>query len=158
MKVVVCGIGNTERGDDAFGPLVVERLREGETLRKIDCGLYPENYLNRMVTPLPDLVLFLDTIGPDEERCVLLRNEEIASRSPLSVSAHNLSLTAMYELLKESGVKDVLFIGVPVRSYSKISARVKVLADRIISALNNIDKTSGFDIIKMYAVLSEQLR
>ena len=158
MRIVVCGIGNLERGDDAFGPFIIQRLHEGEVLRKVDCGLYPENYLNTIVSLSPDLVLFLDTIGQDEKSSVLLRNEEIVGRVPLSVSSHSLSLTAMYEFLKESGVKEVLFIGVPVQSYSQISAGVRAVADRLISALNNVDNVAEFDIMKMYDVLSEQLR
>lgn len=158
MRIVVCGIGNAERGDDAFGPFVIERLQEGEVLRKMDCGLYPENYLNRVISLLPDLVVFLDTISPAEKSCVLLRNEEIASRSPLSVSAHNLSLAAICEFLTNSGVKDVFFIGVPLQSYSQISVGVRAIADRVISVLNNIDKMHEFDIMRMYEVLSDQLR
>jgi len=158
MRIVVCGVGNVERGDDAFGPSVIEHLYEGETLRKIDSGLFPENYLNKIVSLLPDLVIFLDTVGREEMRSVILRNEEIASRSALSVSTHNLSFTAMYEFLKDSGVKDVFFIGVPVLSYAHYSAGVRAIADRIVAVLNNIDNMRGFDIIEIYEVLSEQLR
>jgi len=158
MRIVVCGVGNVERGDDAFGPSVIEHLHEGETLRKIDCGLFPENYLNKIVSLLPDLVIFLDTIGREEMKSMILMNEEIAGRSALSVSTHNLSFTAIHEFLKNSGVKDVFFIGVPVHSYAHYSAGVRAIADRIVAILNNIDSMRGFDIIKMYELLSEQLR
>ncbi|UCD20332.1 MAG: hydrogenase maturation protease [candidate division WOR-3 bacterium] len=158
MRVVACGIGNIERGDDAFGPLIIEGLHEGDTLSKIDCGIHPENYLNVIVALSPDIVLFLDSIRQGEKESVLLRNDEIVSNAPLSVSGHCLSLTAMYEFLKESGVKDVLFLGVPVRSYSRISPGVRAVADRLISALNNVDNMHGLDIMRMYEVLSEQLR
>lgn len=158
MRIVVCGVGNIERGDDAFGPSVIERSHEGKTLRKIDCGLFPENYLNKIVSLLPDLVIFLDTIGRGEKRNVILRNEEIAGRSAVSVSTHNLSFAAMYEFLRDGGVKDVFFIGVPVHSYAHYSAGVRAIADRIVTVLNNIDNMPGVDIMKMYDVLSEQLR
>ncbi len=158
MRIVACGVGNIERGDDAFGPFIIEGLHEGDTLRKIDCGIHPENYLNVIVSLSPDIVLFFDTIRQCERESVLLRNEEIARKSPPSVSGHCLSLTAMYEFLKESGVKDILFLGVPVRSYSEISPEVRAVADRLISVLNKVDNMHGLDIMRMYEVLSEQLR
>ncbi|UCF70960.1 MAG: hydrogenase maturation protease [candidate division WOR-3 bacterium] len=158
MRVVACGIGNIERGDDAFGPFIIDGLHEGDTLRKIDCGIHPENYLNVIVSHSPDIVLFFDTIRQGEKESVLLRNDEIARKAPPSVSGHCLSLAAMYEFLRENGVKDILFLGVPVQSYSQISPGVRAVADRLISALNNVDNMHGLDIIKMYEVLSEQLR
>ncbi|MBE0431960.1 hydrogenase maturation protease [candidate division WOR-3 bacterium] len=158
MRVVVCGIGNVERGDDMFGPFVVARLNEGERLKKIDCGLYPENYLNEIVSLAPDMVIFLDTVRGPDKTSVLLKNDEILGRSFLSVSTHNLSLAALYGFLKGSGVKEVCFVGVPVRSYAEFSPPVRTVAERLITLLNDIDKMNDFDIIKIYEALSEQLR
>jgi hydrogenase maturation protease len=158
MRIVVCGIGNVERGDDMFGPFVIAHVREGETLRKIDCGLYPENYLNEIVAHKPDTVVFLDAVRGPGNTSVLLKNDEILEQSSLSVSTHNLPFTALYEFLRGSGVNEIWFAGVPAYSYTELSPSVRAAAERIITLLNNIDKTGGIDIMRMYEALSERLR
>lgn len=158
MHIVVCGIGNAERGDDAFGPYIVGCLQECEMLEKIDCGLHTENYLNRIVSSAPDVVIFLDTIDRKSQGCILLRNEEIVELSTLSVSTHSLSMGAIYEFLRNGGVQNVFFLGIPAISYERMTARVKDTADRIIGVLNNIDTSQGVGIIEVYEALSEQIR
>jgi hydrogenase maturation protease len=158
MRIIVCGIGSAERGDDAFGHYVVENLQESNMLKKLDCGLYPENYLNRIVKFSPDLVILLDTIDREMRECLLLRNEQIMRLSPVSISTHNLSLGAMCEFLIDGGVKDIFFLGVPVLSYDNLTSRVKEIADRIIRILNNIDSSRLICIIDIYDALSEQIR
>jgi len=158
MHIVVCGIGNAERGDDAFGSYIVGHLQECEMLEKIDCGLHPENYLNRIVSSAPDLVIFFDTIDRKAQDCVLMRNEEITKLSTVSVSTHSLSMGAMYEFLSNSGLQNVFFLGIPVISYDRMTARVKDTADRIIGVLNNIDTSPCAGIIDVYEALSEQIR
>lgn len=158
MRIVVCGIGNAERGDDAFGPYIVERLQESKMLEKIDCGLHPENYLNRIVSSTPDVIIFLDTIDRKSPNCILLRNEEVSELSAVSVSTHSLSIGAMYEFLRGGGVQNVFFLGIPAISYETMTARVKDIADRVIGVLNNVDSSHRVGIIDIYEALSEQIR
>ena len=158
MRVVICGIGNKERGDDAFGPYIVEHVRESERIKKIDCGLHPENYVHKVIDWVPELVIFFDTIASGRPEPILLKDDEIFEMSPVSVSTHALSLGAMCELLRENGVASIFFFGVPAISYTHYSPQVKDAADRVISALNDIDKTERFSIMSLYEALSEQIR
>ena len=158
MRVVICGIGNKERGDDAFGPYIVEGVRESERIKKMDCGMHPENYVHRVVEPVPELVIFFDTIASGQPGPVLLKDDEIHEMSPISVSTHSLSLGAMYELLRESGVASVFFFGVPAISYTHYTSQTRNTADRVISALNDIDKSGRISIMSLYEALSEQIR
>ncbi|MGD8978972.1 MAG: hydrogenase maturation protease [candidate division WOR-3 bacterium] len=158
MRVVVFGIGNKERGDDAFGPYIVDQVRESEWIKKIDCGMHPENYVQKAIDGVPELVIIFDTVAGSQSEPVLLKDDEIVEMSPVSVSTHNLSLGAMYELMRESGVASVFFFGVPAVSYTHLSSQVKNTADRVISVLNDIDKTRRFSIMSLYDALSEQLR
>jgi hydrogenase maturation protease len=127
-------------------------------VEKVDCGLYPENYLNKMCAMSPDLVIFLDAMKGGEADTVLLRNEEIIEQSTLSVTTHNLPFSAVVQYLRENGVPEVFFLGVQVVSYKILSARVKDIAERVIAVLNTIDKKQGFSIIRLYEVLSEKIR
>jgi hydrogenase 3 maturation protease len=156
--VAICGIGSKDRGDDAFGPYIVDHVRESERVRKIDCGLYPENYVNKILELSPELVIFFDTVAQEEGKPVMLKDDEIADKMPISVSTHNLSFGAIYELLKENGVENIFFFGVPALSYAQYSSEIKEIADRVISVINDIDKTMGFSIMSFYEALSEQIR
>lgn len=158
MRIVVCGIGSRDRGDDGFGPYVIDHLKSSAVMEKIDCELYPENYLNKICSMSPDLVILLDAMRGVEAEAVLLRNEEIFQQSPLSVTTHNLPFSAVVQFLQEHGVPDVFFLGVQAISYERLSSRVKEIAMHIIAVLNTIDKEQGFDIIQLYEMLSEQLR
>jgi len=158
MRVVACGIGSSERGDDAFGPYIIEHIRENQWMKKIDCGLYPENYLVRILDAEPELVIFFDTVAGADGKALVLRDSEIFDRSPVSVSSHNLSLGAIFEMLKSGGVENIIFVGAPAFSYTQYSPEVKALADRVISGLNDIDKSGRFSIMNLYEVLSEQIR
>jgi hydrogenase maturation protease len=158
MRIVVCGIGSRDRGDDGFGPYIIDHLKDSGVVEKMDCELYPENYLNIIRSMSPDLVIFLDAMSGGEGEAVLLRNEEIIEKSPLSVTTHNLPFSAVVQFLRENGVPDIFFLGVQAASYERLSGRVKDIADRIIVVLNTIDKEQGFDIIRLYEALSEQLR
>ena len=59
-KTVIVGIGNSLRGDDGFGPALVQRLQGRVRPVCIDAGVAPENYLGRIVKEQPDTVLLVD--------------------------------------------------------------------------------------------------
>lgn len=158
MRIVVCGIGSRERGDDGFGPYIIDHLKDSDVVEKVDCELYPENYLNKICAMSPDLVIYLDAVSGGQAETVLLRNEEIIEKSPLSVTTHNLPFSAVVQFLRENGVPEVFFLGVQAVSYERLSARVKDIAERVVAVLNTIDKKQDFSIIRLYEVLSEKIR
>ncbi len=127
-------------------------------LKKIDCGSWPENYLNDIISFSPDLVIFFDTVRVPGRSTVLLRNDEILNESTLSVSTHNLPLSAVYAFLKGNGVKNVIFAGVAARSYAEFTGETKKIAENLAAALNAIDNSGHFDIMEIYETLSERLR
>ena len=64
-RIVICGIGNDIRGDDAFGVIVAERLKgmiEDPNVLIINCGEVPENYTGKIKDFEPDLVVFVDAV------------------------------------------------------------------------------------------------
>ena len=59
-KTVIVGMGNPLRGDDGFGPALIERLRGKVSATCIDAGIAPENYVGRIVKETPDTILLVD--------------------------------------------------------------------------------------------------
>jgi hydrogenase 3 maturation protease len=59
-RVVIVGVGNRDRGDDAFGPLVIDALQGRIDDVLIDAGVAPENHLHKIAALRPGVVLFVD--------------------------------------------------------------------------------------------------
>jgi len=64
--VVIIGVGNEMRGDDAFGPRVAAELSRAGSLEGVevlDGGVAPENIAERAVRTGPASALIVDTAG-----------------------------------------------------------------------------------------------
>jgi hydrogenase 3 maturation protease len=64
-RVLILGVGNRLRGDDAVGPLLVERLQGKVNVPVIDAGDVPENYLGPIEESGANLVLIIDATDFD---------------------------------------------------------------------------------------------
>ena len=61
-NVVVMGIGNLCRGDDAAGSMVAQKIDDAPGVRVIDAQDVPENYLRQVVGEGPDTVVLIDSV------------------------------------------------------------------------------------------------
>ncbi|MDD5566369.1 MAG: hydrogenase maturation protease [Candidatus Omnitrophica bacterium] len=59
---LIVGVGNVLRGDDAFGSLLAQRLTDKLTIKVMDTGSAPENYLGKIVKEGPRVVLLIDAV------------------------------------------------------------------------------------------------
>ncbi len=158
FKVLLCGLGNEGRGDDGFGPYVVKNIEETEKIKKLNCGLYPENYLNKIVASGADLVVFLDTVRNEKMVPMILKNDEIMKADALSVSTHALPFSAVYQFLQDGGIKNIIFLGVPALSYTDFTDRTRTVSQKILDALKLIDSKDNLDIIDIYEILSTTIK
>lgn len=75
------GIGNPLRGDDAFGPALIERLLQLDLPDTVllDAGTTPENYTGPIARESPDFVLIADIAHLEREpgSISMLKGEEI---------------------------------------------------------------------------------
>ena len=78
-KLVLVGVGNILRGDDGFGPALIAKIRAKTTVRCIDAGTTPENYVGRIAREKPDSVVIIDAAHLDTApgECRLLERDEI---------------------------------------------------------------------------------
>jgi len=61
-NIVVIGIGNPSRGDDAAGSCLAQRIRAARGLHVIDAQDVPENHLGQAAELRPDTVLLIDSV------------------------------------------------------------------------------------------------
>lgn len=110
-KVVIVGVGNILRGDDAFGPALIEKLKDNIKEVCIDAGSAPENYLGKIVKENPDTIIIVDVvhlglkIGEYE---ILKKNDIIKS----GFTTHDLSPVMFIEYLERQTEADIHMIAV----------------------------------------------
>jgi hydrogenase 3 maturation protease len=98
-KVLIIGVGNRLRGDDAFGPLAIDRLLESTTIPSnwilVDGGEVPENALGLVEKKKPSRILLIDACDwegiPGEVR--FFSSEEIIKLPLRTISTHGVPLS-----------------------------------------------------------------
>jgi hydrogenase 3 maturation protease len=143
-KIVFFGIGNTLRGDDALGPMLVEMLRDKINAVCINAEGSPENYLGKVIKETPDTLLIIDAVylnaGPGEYR--LLAPEEIEA---VVTSTHDIPLTMLIDYLKSEINVSIYVLGIEPQHLElgkavspKIKQTIDLLKEIIINAAEKI--------------------
>ncbi len=114
MRTVVCGIGNRMRGDDAAGPLVIDKLKKAVKTKDVlllDCGELPENLITRITKFKPDKLILIDSADLGEQPGAFreINQEEIKDHV---LSTHKMPLTMLVKFLNSKIKFDLIFIGI----------------------------------------------
>ena len=99
-RTAIVGIGNPLRGDDGFGPKLIETLKErGIKAHLFDCGTAPENYIFPILSTSCDTIILIDAadFGVSPGNIKVLNLDEITN---VSFSTHNPSPRLFVDLLK----------------------------------------------------------
>ncbi|MDD1725139.1 MAG: hydrogenase maturation protease [Methanospirillum sp.] len=109
-RIVVAGVGNRMRRDDAIGPVLLDAL-QGSLPHLIDAGTVPEEYTGVIKRCNPSVIVFLDALdlGTASGTIRILEPEEIAD---LRRSAHGLSLDLILQYLAGETGAEVFVIGI----------------------------------------------
>lgn len=110
--VVVVGIGNPLRGDDAVGSCVARRLAlERSPASIIDAQEVPESYLGRIVAACPDTVVLLDAvdIGGRPGDAAIIESDQIERYHP---TTHRVPLGLVMQYLRCETGADTFVIGI----------------------------------------------
>ena len=115
--VLVVGIGNTLRGDDGFGPRMIERLEGKVSARLLDVGEVPESYLGRVLEQKARTILVLDAadIGEAAGTATILEGDDLAG---CNVSTHQMPLELFFRFVRENSQADVFALGVQPKQIS----------------------------------------
>jgi hydrogenase 3 maturation protease len=132
-RVVILGIGNEARGDDGFGPFMVESLRGRVKAALFSCGTSLENYYNPIVKAKPDVIIIFDAVefnGPFGEIGIFGKDDIVKA----GFSTHTISPKFFMEFLERSVHADIMMVGVKPRSTEfgeGLSVEVKDAADML---------------------------
>jgi len=116
-KVVIVGIGNFLRGDDGFGPKLIEKIKNSAQVVCLDAGTAPENYTGKIIKENPDTILIVDAVHLDlspGEYDILKPSEIVKS----GFTTHDISPRMFLEYLEKETNANIYFLGVQPENVS----------------------------------------
>mgnify|MGYP001593157859 FL=1 len=115
-KVLLLGIGNSLRGDDGFGNALARDLEGKISLKVLEAGSAPENFLGIIIKEKPNTVLFVDAVdfgGEIAEMC-LWNLKKIKTKNLFFT--HNSSLSLIFNFLKENTQSNFYLLAIQPKS------------------------------------------
>ncbi len=116
-KVVIVGIGNILKGDDAFGPMLLDRLEGKVKATLINAGISPENYTGKIAKEKPDCILLVDAalLGKKPGEWEILKRDEIIKSG---FTTHDMSPAMFIDYMKERTGADIYLLGIQPQNIS----------------------------------------
>ncbi|OUJ18803.1 NiFe-hydrogenase maturation factor [Methanonatronarchaeum thermophilum] len=139
--ILVCGIGNDIKGDDAVGPYIISQVKETGWIKTLDCGKNPEAYIKNIVEINPDLLILIDStkFNGKPGDLIITQASEIEKKT---ISSHRMPIPVFNEILHERiNNLDIYLIGIQPKQIilgKEISKPVKTTAKTVIEIINNI--------------------
>ena len=140
QKAVIACIGNTLKGDDGAGPSLCQKLKGRTSVKLIDAGTVPENYIQPIISSAPDVLLIVDAIdlGAPPGTIRIFEPDQL-DRS--AFSTHTLSPRVFVEMICKATKCRPVFIGIQpgqVKLGEPISPEVKRAVGLLAEALAGI--------------------
>lgn len=146
-RLVIVGIGNELRGDDAVGCLIIRQLQRdlqhSENRLLIHAGAAPENIVGRIRQFAPDTLLFIDAVDmkavPTHTRLFDLSENFVEQ----AASTHTLSLKLIVDYLKSELNCRIFLLGIQPTSTafdtaisSSVQANANDISEYLVSILS----------------------
>jgi hydrogenase 3 maturation protease len=133
-KVLVLGIGNTLRNDDAAGSLLARRIKHKVSFEVIEAESAPENYLGKIISLRPDTVVIIDVadFGGRAGEIRILEAKEL--KNPPLFFTHNAAIPMSINYLQNSLPVDIIVIIIQPKDINfgeKLSPEVCLALDKL---------------------------
>lgn len=139
-KVVVMGIGNPCRGDDAAGSRVAQQICGMRGVHVIDAQDVPENYLCQVADQRPDTIVLIDAVVLDTApgSVALLDKQRTADYWP---STHRVPLSLLVDHLERTTQARIFLIAIqPGQTdfLQPMSAEVSSSVEGVVAMLKDV--------------------
>jgi hydrogenase maturation protease len=142
-RLVLIGVGNRDRGDDAVGPVVCDLVRE-DRLRDVSIAVFEGSAIDLATHwDVSDRVTIVDAAEPAGEPGRVLRVDGLAERlrSPGGVSTHSIDVGAAVELARALGrlPAELSIVGIEAASFgfgAPLTPEVQRAAGRVATAFS----------------------
>lgn len=134
-RIVIVGVGNIMRGDDALGPELIRRIDGCVDAVCIDAGTALENYSGKIIKVEPDTILIVDAVslGKTAGAWELLSKEDIIKSG---LTTHDISPKMFIEYLETRTKARIYMLGVQPKEL-EFSADI---SKEVLDALETIEK------------------
>jgi len=132
--VLFTGVGNVLRSDDGAGVYIVSSIREGTGIATLLAEASIENYISKINSLSPDILIIADCIDFNREPGYS-GIVPVSQIHEFTISSHNISLRRVSEFLK----MEVYVVGIQpadLRVGENLTPPVKTAADEIIAIIN----------------------
>ncbi len=138
--VVVMGIGNPCRGDDAAGGLVVAQIRDVSGVYAIDAQDVPENHWRQVANQRPDTIILIDSVNlySPPGSVAVLDKDRIAGYWP---TTHRIPVGVLMNYFQRETHAQVFMIGIqPCQTglMQSVSPEVQATVALVADALNRV--------------------
>jgi hydrogenase 3 maturation protease len=146
QKIVLLGIGNDMRGDDAVGSVLAQELSklldENGSVAVFDGKTVPENFTGAIKKEKPSHIIMLDAVEMNETtgNIKLVSKEEIAN---YSISTHAMPLSFLIKYLESTCPAEMILLGIQpgnMNLINKMTPEVEKSASDVLDVFNNILK------------------
>jgi len=139
-NIVIVGIGNSLRGDDALGCLFVQALKDNVKAVCIDAGSAPENYTGKIIKENPDTILIVDAVHLDlmPGEYDILKEEDIMRAG---FTTHDTSPKMFMDYLKNRSKANIYMLGIQPKSVSfgeNVSDEVKKTLEDLTNKMKGV--------------------
>lgn len=144
-QFLILGVGNRLRGDDAIGCLVIDELKNENGISVIDCGLAPENYIDKVISLKPKIVIIIDACNfkSNPGNFKLFSEKQIDKISQNLISTHILPLNLTVTMIKKQLPCKIHLLGVQPKQINfgeELSPKLKIAKDEIVQYLRDLIK------------------
>jgi hydrogenase 3 maturation protease len=144
-NVVVVGVGNPLRGDDAAGCLVARRLQGTPGVRVVEAEEVPESFVGDIAAAMPDVVALVDAVdlGAEPGAVAMLEREQVATYAP---TTHRMPLSLVMEVVQRRTGADVFLIAVQPLTLAfgaKVSPEVSATVEVLAAVLSELLRAPG---------------
>ena len=145
-KIVILGIGNELRGDDAIGSVLAQEMSklflEKESITIIDGKTVPENFTGTIKRETPSHIILLDAVEMNKTpgQIKLVKKDEIEN---YNISTHAMPLSFLIKYLESTSSAKIILLGIQPKEMdltNEISSEVQTSANYILKLFHAILK------------------
>jgi hydrogenase 3 maturation protease len=148
-KIVILGIGNEIKGDDALGPNIAWTLRElfekDDNVIVFDGGTVPENYTGLIRKEKPTHIILVDAVEmkKDPGYIRVVQKEEIAN---YNISTHAMPVSFLIKFMETTIGAEIILVGVQPKSMElargiskEVEESINIVVDTLFELINSKD-------------------
>lgn len=143
-KVVILGIGNEIKGDDAAGPLIARKIsaliNKNRNVVVFDGGTVPENYTGSIRKENPTHIILVDAVEMKKEPGYIrvVEKDEIAN---YNISTHAMPVSFLIKYMETTIDAKIILVGIQPKSMGfneKVSKEVEYSIDKVVKSIIQI--------------------